>query len=127
MQSPPTSDEVRVLLTPLDELDRKVVGGLVALMMTKPGSVRDQEWIAEQFVNTAVIAHGFEGDAEASDEDVKTIQNYARARMPDLTLAAASLFVRIAEDLRQSGDAPTLEAAKIILQGYLAGSPPTSE
>lgn len=122
MPRPPTPSEVRALISPLDELDRKVLGGIVALMMASPGNVRDPEWLSEQFVNTAVVAHGFEGDAEASTEDVQAIQDYARARMPDITLAAASLFVRIAEDLRESGSPLTLEAAKAVLQGYLADS-----
>ena len=57
---------------------------------------------------------------------IQTIQDYARARMPDLTLAAASLFVRVAEDLREAGGTPTMEAAKTALQGYLSDAPPSS-
>ncbi|MGE3175582.1 MAG: hypothetical protein AB7O97_23360 [Planctomycetota bacterium] len=125
MSQPPTADAVRALIRPLDDLDRKVLGGLIALMIAEPGKIRDQEWLAQSFVQVSVVALGVAEDAEsadatATDADVERVQQYATARMPDLVLAAASLFVRTAEDLREGDGPATMEAAREIVQGYLA-------
>ena len=153
MQTPPTPDEVRALIAPLVELDRKVLGGLAAVMIAQSDKVRDQEWLSEQFVHLAVVAHGIEdedgGEAgasaapasaesastesastesastesasteSASTEDVEKIRAYAQARMPDIMLAAAKLFVRIAEDLRGRASY-TFDDAQGLVRDYLA-------
>lgn len=121
MQRVPTQDEVRQQIRPLDELDRKVLGGMVALLMREPHRLRDREWVAQQFVQVAVVAHGFQGEGdEASTDDVERVRLYANLRMAAILDAALALFVRVAEDLRSTQGA-TLEMARGLVHGYLAG------
>jgi hypothetical protein len=121
MQRVPTQDEVRQQIQPLDELDRKVLGGMVALLMSEPKRLRDREWVAQQFVQVAVVAHGFAGEGDdASTDDVERVRLYANLRMSVILDATLALFVRVAEDLRGSQGA-TLEMARGLVHGYLAG------
>lgn len=120
MQRVPTQDEVRQQIGPLDELDRKVLGGMVALWMADPRRLRDREWVAQQFVQVAVVAHGFQGEGDAaSSDDVERVRLYANLRMAPILDVALSLFVRVAEDLRGTQGA-TIEQARDLVHGYLA-------
>lgn len=121
MQHVPSADEVRARLRALDELDRKVVGGLVALLMSAPQRVRDREWLAERFVHVATVAHGFAGEGDtASSDDVERVRLYAQLRLHDLLQVTLLLFVRVAEDLQARGGTPDHHAAQAIARGYLA-------
>ena len=106
-------------MRPLDPLDRRVLGGLVAVMIAEPGRTRDTEWMAEQLVRLAVVAHGFaeNGDA-ATPAHVATIQDYARSRRPDIVAVALQLFVRTADDLRQRPGFG-FDDARAVVAGYL--------
>ena len=122
MDRPPTAVEVRELLRPLDELDRRVLGGLVAMLIAEPARCRDREGLAQCFVQLAVVASSDDADpAQATSEDVERIRRYAEARHRPVVNAALALFLRIAEDLRVSKSKPTPDAAKAILVAYLAG------
>lgn len=121
MHQVPSPDDVRQRLASLDELDRKVVGGMVALCMAEPGRIRDREWIAERFVHIATIAHGFDAEhGPATTEDVERFRLYAQARMNDVMQATLLLFVRTAEDLRTRGGPADLAVARVIVCSYLA-------
>jgi hypothetical protein len=121
MQHVPSNAEVNDLVRALDDLDRKVVGGLVALWMVEPARVRDREWTAERFVHVATVAHGFDAtDGPASTDDVERIRAYANARMPAVLHAALALFVRVADDLRARGGGFSLADAQGLVSGYLA-------
>jgi hypothetical protein len=120
MDRVPSADDVRAELQALDQLDRKVVGGLVALCMAMPQQVRDREWLAERFVHVATVAHGFaEEGAEATDDDVERVRLYARLRFDPVVRATLRLFVRTGEDLRARGGTPDFAAAQAIVAGYL--------
>lgn len=120
MSRPPTADQVRSLLAPLDEQDRKIVGGVCAWMMAEPQRIRDREWLAQRFVEVCVIARHDPQDADsATTEDVEVLRSFAQTRMPDLLSAATAVFVRTAEDLRTEGGAVTMERASAIVRGYL--------
>lgn len=121
MQRVPTAAELRERLATLDELDKKVTGGMVALCMATPAKVRDREWLAERFVHVATVAHGFAGeDGSATDDDVERVRLYARLRMHDVMNATMLLFVRTAADLQARGSAPDLATAQAIVRDYLA-------
>lgn len=117
---------MRALVQPLDALDRKVLGGLVALWMTEPRRVRDREWTAERFVQIATVAHGFDSardadaPAAATSEHVDTIRRYAEARMETVVRTALALFVRTAQDLQQRGGGFTFDDAQECVRRYLA-------
>lgn len=120
---PPTPDDVRALVAELDDRDRKVVGGLVTLMIAEPTRVRDHDWLAERFVHVAVLAHESPVDEErATTEDVETVQAYAKARMPSILNTAFALFFRTAEELKLLGESYTIDDARNIIATYLTGS-----
>ncbi len=124
MQRIPTADEVKALVRPLDQLDRKIVGGLLALLIADPVRIRDREWLSQQFVQLAVVGHGFDrdgGDAAASSDDVELVRLYAERRMPDVLAATAAVFVRVADDLRARNGGFGLADAQAAVRGYLAG------
>ena len=78
MTGAPSPESVRETLRALPDLDRKVVGGLLFLMIAEPERIRDQEWLSERFVRVAVVAHGF--DAEAADPMRETLSSTQRNR-----------------------------------------------
>lgn len=119
MQRVPSPTEVRALVAPLDEQDRKVLGGLCAWMMAEPARIRDREWLAQRFVEVAVVARCEDDGASATTADVELVRSYAATRMPDLLVTAVALFVRTAEDLRSEGIPATMERANAIVRDYL--------
>ena len=117
----PSAEDLRARLATLDALDKKVVGGLVALCMTTPQKVRDREWLTERFVHVATVAHGFAGEGEtATDDDVERVRLYAQLRLDDVLTATLLLFVRTAADLQARGGAFDMDAAAAIVRRYLA-------
>jgi len=120
MERVPTPSEVGALLRPLDDLDKKVLGGLVALWMAAPARVRDREWTAQQFVQVATVAHGFDGEhGPATNDDVERIRVYAQQRMDRVVCCGLALFVRVAADLRERGGGATFADAQAAVVGYL--------
>jgi len=120
MNQPPTSEEVRAQVAPLDQLDRKVLGGMVALWMAEPSRIRDQEWTSQQFVHVATVAHGFDGeDGPASTEDVELIRGYAQSRMESVLRVGFALFVRVAQDMQARDGGFTYEDAQERVRSYL--------
>ena len=122
MKQPPTPDELREIIAPLDDLDRKVLGGIVAVWMAEPTKLRDQEWTAQQFVHVATVAYGFDGEqGPASTEDVERIRGYAQARMDDVLRVGLGLFVRVASEMQAREGGFDYEDAQECVRGYLGG------
>jgi hypothetical protein len=120
MADPTGADALRNRLAALDELDRKVVGGLVALCMAEPARVRDREWLAERFVHVATVAHGFDAEGgPATDADVERVRAYAAARMRDVVGATLQLFVHTAAELRDRGGTFGYADAQAIVRSFL--------
>lgn len=117
----PSVAEIGELLAPLDDRDRKVAGGLTALLMAEPAGIRDPEWQARAFLQVAVVAFGFDGQqGQASSDDVALVQRYAQGRLRPLWNVAVALLVRVAEDLRDRCR-PSLDDARVVVAEYLAG------
>ncbi len=123
MSDAPTPEEVRELIAPFDARDRKVLGGVVALLMSEPARIRDGEWLNERFLQVATFAHGFdeEGGAEVAGgtDAVELVRGYAEQRRRPILNAAIALFVRTAEELQAGGSPPSMEAAQQIVSAYL--------
>lgn len=125
MDQVPSPDEMRARIAPLDDLDRKVLGGLVAVWMAEPGRIRDREWTAQHFVQIATIAHGFDAAAAAGEpaaatsDDVERVRRYAQQRMEQVVRTAFALFVRVAYDLRELPDGFTYANAQECMRRYL--------
>lgn len=123
MKQAPTPEEVRAQIAPLDDLDRKVLGGMVAVWMAEPKRIRDQEWTAQQFVHVATVAHGFDGEAgPASSEDVERVRGYAQQRMDDVLRVGLGLFVRVATDMQARAGGFNFEDAQECVRGYLGAA-----
>ena len=119
----PTAAEVQTRIRALDELDQKVLGGLIAAWIAAPSRVRDREWVSEQFVHVATVALGGGDDGPATSADVDRVRTFARARMPAIEAVAMGLFVRVAADLQARGGAFTFADAQAVVRSYLSGAP----
>ncbi len=116
------------MLQPLEDLDRKVLGGLVALWMSEPGKVKDREWTAQHFVHVATVAHGFDSsDGPATSEHVETIRAYAATRMETVIRVGFALFVRVAHDMQEREGGFSFENAQESVREYLEGPAPTQD
>jgi hypothetical protein len=106
---PGTSDTsgreaLRATLTRLDERQRKIVGGVIAIMVENPERVREREWIAEQFTQVALLACGFE-DVAGAQQGGELLQAYVQENVGPLLNACYELFQVVGDDL-----APRLSA-----------------
>ena len=120
MNEIPTPDEVCDLVRPLDDLDRKVLGGLVALWMSDPSKIRDKEWTSECFVHVSTVAHGFDvNTGPATSEDVEVIRKYAEQRMDTVLRVGFALFVRVAHDMQEREAGFSFENAQECVRKYL--------
>ena len=120
MTQVPTPDEMRSQLAPFEPIDRKVIGGMVALWMAEPTKIRDREWTAQQFVHVATVAHGFDAEAgPATTEEVERVRSYAQTRMDDVLRIGLALFIRVAQDLQARPGEFCYEDAQACVRGYL--------
>lgn len=111
------------MVRPLEDVDRKVLGGLVALWMSDPSKMRDKEWTAECFVHVATVAHGFDENGAATSDDVDVIHKYAKDRMATVLRVGFALFVRVANDMQEREDGFSFENAQESVRTYLEGAP----
>lgn len=91
MNSAVDRGELRERLGAFDEHQKKIVGGLMAVMFKNAEQVRDPEWMCEQFVQIALLAGGF--------EDVENVRSYAREHITPVMDACYMLFQAVGEDL----------------------------
>lgn len=127
MNQLPTNDEMHAMMRPLDDLDRKVLGGLVALWMSEPSKIKDREWTAQHFVHVATVAHGFDtNDGPATSEHVEVIRTYAQERMETVIRVGFALFVRVAQDMQERDGGFSYENAQDCVREYLEGPAPPS-
>jgi hypothetical protein len=116
-------NDLRATLADLDDRQRKIVGGLIAVMIENPERVKEREWITEQFTQITLIAAEFE-DVGSVQEGVERVQTYVRANADELLATSYQLFQLVAEDLapRVAEGISRTEAVAHAL-GYLAQEP----
>jgi len=93
----PTADEVRSALTPLDARGKKIVLGLLTVMIKNAGQVRDREWVAEQLTHLTLLAGDFEADS--APDAVEAVQKYLLENGESLVNCALLLFQRVGMDM----------------------------
>jgi len=97
-----TSDNQRVALratlASFDERQKKIVGGVIAVMIENSGRVKEREWITEQFTQIAMLSSDLE-QVESVDRGVDVIQVYVRTNIDPILSACYRLFQVVAEDL----------------------------
>lgn len=123
MNELPTPAEMHEMVRPLEDVDRKVLGGLVALWMSDPSKMRDKEWTSTCFVHVATVAHGFDENGAATSDDVDVIQKYANDRMATVLRVGFALFVRVANDMQEREGGFIFENAQESVRTYLEPAP----
>jgi hypothetical protein len=118
----PDDAELRTCLARCDDLEKKVLGGLVARCIVEPQRVRDGEWLLRAFVEVATVALGAGDAGPATTADVERVQAWVRTHRDLVLRTALRLFLRTADELRAAGSPPTIEAAQAIVRRHLAGS-----
>ena len=118
MQVPPR-DELRARLTDFDDIQTKVVGGVLAVMFGSPTKVQDREWMSEQFTQVALLTGQFE-EAEHAHEGLDQAREWIQANISPVLNACFALFVHVADDMRQQHGEETFSASDAMIQalGY---------
>ena len=118
----PKSDPLRVDLMALPEAPRKIVAGLVVLMMKEPDKVRNREWLLEAYTHIAAQA------LEIGDEHLGKLQAIIQDERDRVLNLSFQLFLRVAEEARALGGTPTLAQASVMAMAYFTDGPsPTFE
>jgi len=110
--SVPEPAALRAELARLSQEARKVVGGLVVVMMREPERVREREWVLENYTLLASDALGLD------DAAVAELQEFVRAERDGVLNATMRLFLRVAQDLEGLGGEPTLGQATMVALSY---------
>jgi len=117
-------EELRERLRALDARQRKIIGGVLAVMIENPERVREREWITEQFTQVVLLACDFE-DVGSVQEGVDRIREYATEQLDPLLSACYQLFTTTAEDLApRLATGVTREEALAHALDYLGGEEP---
>jgi len=115
----PTPVEVRAALAELGQRERKIVGGLVVVLMQHPDRARDREWVSEQLVHLTLYAGEF--DASTGPEAVQALEAYLADHSARLFEAGYLLFRRVGADLQpRMEEGFTLEDAMHAAMAYFS-------
>ena len=108
----PDGPQIRASIAALDAVEKKVLGGMIVVMIRNHAKVKDQEWIAENFTRLTVSALGLSQE-RAVDEDIQEVNEFIDASMGNVLNVAFPLFTQVAQDMRHKsmGQAFTLEEA----------------
>lgn len=117
-------EDLRGTLAAFDDRQKKIVGGVVTVMIGNPHRVRDREWIAEQFAQVTLLASGFE-DVSSAQDGLAQIQGYVQENVNPILNACFRLFQCVADDIAAGGGAQDMDRADAVelALGYLAEAP----
>lgn len=96
----PTPAELRTQIGTLDPTQKKVLGGLIVLMIRNHQRVKDQEWIFESLAGLSVPALGLDEAGEV-DGDLDAVQEFVKRSSTVVLNIAFPLFAAVADDMRQ--------------------------
>ena len=108
----PGSAKIRAAIAPLSSTEKKVLGGMIVVMIRNHDRIKDEEWVAENFTRLTVGALGLLA-VRAVDEDIEEVSKFVEKSMGPVLNVAFPLFAQVAADMRQKtgGDPFTLEEA----------------
>ena len=113
----PTPEQVRAVLAELGTRERKIVGGLIVVLMQHADRAPDREWVSEQLVHLTLHAGGFDDSTES--DGVQAVETYLADHAAGLFEAGYLLFRRVGADLQPRAEQGfTLEEAMQIALGY---------
>ena len=112
MADMPGPDEIRASIQALDATEKKVLGGMIVLMIRNYSRIKDQEWVAENFTRLSVAALGLDEAGEV-DADIDKVRAFIENSMGRVLNSAFPLFAQVAADMQRKGGADkfTLEEA----------------
>lgn len=115
----PDRDTLRAELAGFDDIDTKVVGGMLAVMFGQPAKIRDREWMSEQFTQVALLTGQFEDSKDAQD-GVARAQEWISANIGRILSSCVALFVHVADDMKQRFGEQEFSASDAMIQalGY---------
>lgn len=116
----PTRAEIRAQIQTLSVAEKKVLGGIMVVMIHNHARVKDREWIAENFTRLAVPALGLEqaGDVDA---DLDAVTEFVGTSLGPVLNIAYPLFALVAADMQgkmAAGESHSLEDAVEQAMGY---------
>lgn len=125
MTASPSRPELVAALAQLDPIGRKIVGGLVTVMIQSPERVKEREWLAEQLTQVVLLARQEElealTDAGVGVSIVETLLRESGSQWMD---AALRIFAATAEDLApRVEEGLTRDQALVHALGFLMGDP----
>ena len=94
----PDAFEMRAMISALSAVEKKLLGGMILLMIKNHTRVRDREWLAENFTRLAVPALSLDSDG-AVDRDIDAVKALVRESLDPVLNAALPLFARVAADM----------------------------
>ena len=116
-------DALRATLAAFDERRKKIVGGVIAIMIEHPERVRDREWIAEQFTQVSLLACGFD-DVASAMRGRERMQAFVQENIHPVLNACYRLFQVVGADLAARDEpASTQEDAVAHALSYLFERP----
>ncbi|MEE2887422.1 MAG: hypothetical protein VX951_08325 [Planctomycetota bacterium] len=95
-----TAEELRARIRAFDPTEKKVLGGLIVLMIRNHDRIKDTEWMFESLARLSVPALGLDQEGEV-DEDLDTVQEFVQRSSRRVLNVAFPLFVAVANDMRQ--------------------------
>lgn len=95
-----TAEELRAGIRALDPTQKKVLGGLIVLMIRNHGRIKDTEWIFESLAHLSVAALGLDQEGEV-DDDLDRVEEFVQRSSRQLLNIAFPLFAVVADDMRQ--------------------------
>lgn len=111
----PDRTALRTELQTFDDVEKKVVGGMLAVMFGQPAKIRDREWMSEQFTQVALLTGQFE-DVEHAHDGVERAQEWIQTKIGKLLSACVALFVHVAEDMRERHGEGEFSASDAMIQ-----------
>ncbi|HIG87087.1 MAG TPA: hypothetical protein EYQ25_08590 [Planctomycetes bacterium] len=96
----------------MDQLQRKIVGGLLVVLFHNPSRIQDQEWLLEQLTQVMILAEDFKSP--------EAVQAYLKAHVHDLLNTALRIFGCVGEDLApRATEGITHQDAMLLALTYL--------
>jgi hypothetical protein len=122
----PNRDQIRAGIQGLDVAEKKVLGGIMVVMIHNHARVKDREWIAENFTRLAVPALGVAGVGDV-DDDLDRVKRFVTASLGRVLDLAYPLFALVAADMQgrmAAGESHSLEDAVERALAYFSSSAP---
>ena len=123
MAEPDPRAALRITLATFDDRRKKIVGGILAVMIENPDAVQIREWISEQLAQVTLLTADFEHLDDVT-QGVAEVQAYVQSNADSILGACFQLFQFTAEDLApRVSEGITRQDALVHALGYFDPTP----